>query len=144
PRRADRAPGRCRRVSRTNREDTKHIVVTGGGVVVGDDREQVFASDTTPHQVDTATHALASRATAAGCTAGGLVTADGAAGDGERRGAIVVQAAAEAVAAVGAGAAGPAGNRVAAERPAAGGEGSSQNICEAAAQSRSGLTCHRT
>src|SRR5262249_7734932 len=78
-------------------------------------------------------------AAAAGRAAGGRVTRDGAAGDGERtrteRGiALVVEAAAEAVAAVAVRAAGTTDCGVATESAAAHGDGRAQEICDTTTQ----------
>src|SRR5215469_9632545 len=85
------------------RERAEDVVGIGRGLVVlrmalG---EGVEARDSAVGEVGASADALASAATHAGRAADGLVAGDGAAGDSERRLAVVVDAAADAVVAIG-------------------------------------------
>ena len=102
--------------SRANRESPEDIIIASGGSVARDVCRYIQAHIPSGGEIGTATLAQTDAA------ARGRIRRHRAAGDGQCRGAIVVQAAAEAVASVGSRTAGAADGLIAAKRAARHGE----------------------
>src|SRR5262245_56047043 len=151
-RRANRAPGRCRAggglatagcrhggKDPTGRfswlalalvQNSKHVVVAGGGVVAEDGRQRIGVGDAARRDVEAAAHTLAVAAPETCLPTDGVVVIDRGAQEGEGRECVLEDPAAQAVAAE---PAGTADGEVVGERAAAYGERRAEQIGEAGA-----------